>query len=167
MNQLQFLFKLYRPPTLPLSSRDNGHWQANQSNQLPTEFPRIRCLTGPPFFLEGDSVLGPTSPKSSPIWAAEAAAGAAGRLFEGVEVNTPLGTISNSDSVGVLGVTGVRGSGLTMVQPGVPEASSLSSVCMASELRMTLKWVFSEGIMVTVFGSSTFSFFETWKLHFW
>lgn len=69
---------------------------------------------------------------------------------------------------GVTVVTGVRGSGFTMVHTDEEEApSSFStsvSFCMASELRMTRKWVVSDGVMVTVFRSSGFSFLVTWTL---
>lgn len=49
----------------------------------------------------------------------------------------------------------VRGSGFTMLQMGsvVLCLSLESSSSIASELRMTLKCVFSEGVMVNVFGS--------------
>lgn len=73
-----------------------------------------------------------------------------------------------TDSRGFSGatvVTGVRGSGLTMVhnEEGASSSFSISaSFCMASELRMTRKWVFSDGVMVTVFRSSGFSFLVTW-----
>lgn len=58
-------------------------------------------------------------------------------------------------------VTGVRGSGLTMAQV----AGRLLPVPapMASELRITRKCVLSEGVMVTVFGSSAHSFLVTWN----
>lgn len=69
---------------------------------------------------------------------------------------------------GVTVVTGVRGSGLTMVhtdEEEAPPSFSMSvSFCMASELRMTRKWVVSDGVMVTVFRSSGFSFLVTWTL---
>lgn len=117
------------------------------------------CVTpGVPFFLEGESVC----------W-----------LFEGVEVVTLDGRTSGG-SVGVKGltditvlmldrlsgvtvVTGVRGSGLTMVHTeGPPSSFSVSvSFAIASELRMTRKWVLSDGVMVTVFSGSGFSFLVT------
>ncbi len=62
---------------------------------------------------------------------------------------------------------GVRGSGLTMVhtEEEAPPSFSISvSFSMASELRMTRKWVLSDGVMVTVFSSSGFSFLVTWIL---
>lgn len=65
---------------------------------------------------------------------------------------------------GVTVATGVRGSGLTMVhtEEEAPSSFSISvSFCMASELRMTRKWVLSDGVMVTVFSSSGFSFLVT------
>ena len=66
----------------------------------------------------------------------------------------------------VTGVTGVRGSGLTMVHTeGASCSFSVSvSFSMASELRMTRKWVLSDGVMVTVFSGSSFSFLVTWTL---
>lgn len=114
----------------------------------------------PPFFFEGDSLC----------W-----------LPEGVEVNT-LGEMTSTLSVGNIGVRelmlltdgrgsmeviwviGVRGSGLTTVHSGAEPPSSFPtsvSVCMASELRMTRKWVFSDGVMVTVLTGSGFSFLLT------
>lgn len=71
-------------------------------------------------------------------------------------------------SSGVTVVIGVRGCGLTMVHTEeAPSSFSISlSFSMASELRMTRKWVFSEGVMVTVFSSSGFSFLVTWILDF-
>lgn len=69
---------------------------------------------------------------------------------------------------GVTVVTGVRGLGLTMVhteEVGAASSFSISvSFSMASELRMTRKWVVSDGVMVTVFSSSGFSFLGTWRL---
>lgn len=70
---------------------------------------------------------------------------------------------------GVIVVTGVRGSGFTMVhtdeEEEAPPSFSMSvSFCMASELRMTRKWVLSDGVMVTVFRSSGFSFLVIWTL---
>lgn len=64
---------------------------------------------------------------------------------------------------GVTVVTRVRGSGLTMVQTeGAPSSFSVSvSFSMASELRMTRKWVLSDGVMVTVFSGSGLSFLVT------
>lgn len=58
---------------------------------------------------------------------------------------------------------GVRGSGLTMVQTGrtVSSFSVSASFSMASELRMTRKWVLSDGVMVTVFRDSCLSFLVT------
>lgn len=64
----------------------------------------------------------------------------------------------------VRAVTGVRGSGLTMLHTEERAASSFStsvSFSMASELRMTRKWVLSDGVMVTVFRGSDFSFLVT------
>lgn len=60
-------------------------------------------------------------------------------------------------------VMGVRGSGLTTVHTeGVSSSCSVSSsASIASELRMTRKWVLSEGVMVTVFSGSGFSFLMT------
>lgn len=118
-----------------------------------------------PFFFEGESLS----------W-----------LLEGVEVVT-LGGRTSRGSVGVRGlpggmmssessgikgvivVIGVRGFGLTIVHTEEEEEemglSPLSiSVSMASELRMTRKWVLAEGVMVTFFMSSSFSFLETWIL---
>lgn len=69
---------------------------------------------------------------------------------------------------GVIVVMGVRGSGLTMVHTEEEVRSSFSisvSSSMASELRMTRKWVLSDGVMVTVFRSSGFSFLVTWILN--
>lgn len=104
--------------------------------------------------------------------------------MKGVEVAT-LGRRISSGSVGVTGLTevmvptdargitgvtvviGVRGSGLTMVHTEEGAASPLSilaSFSMASELRMTRKWVLSDGVMVTVFISSGFSFLVIWIL---
>lgn len=61
-------------------------------------------------------------------------------------------------------VIGVRGSGLTMVH-AKEEAPSSFAICVsfsiASELRMTRKWVLSDGMMVTVFSGSGFSFLVT------
>lgn len=65
---------------------------------------------------------------------------------------------------GVTVVIGVRGSGFTIVHTEEGPASSFSvsvSFSMASELRITLKWVLSDGVMVTVFSSSGLSFFWT------
>lgn len=78
--------------------------------------------------------------------------------------------VLTDDSVftGVTVVTGVRGSGFTMVHMEEEAAVSFSisvSFSMASELRMTRKWVLSDGVMVTVFISSCFSFFVTWILN--
>lgn len=108
-------------------------------------------------------------------------------LLKGVEVAT-LGGRTSSGSVAVTGLTevmvptdargltgvtvvigviGVRGSGLTMVHTEEDATSPLSisvSSSMASELRMTRKWVLSDGVMVTVFSSSGFSFLVTWIL---
>ena len=121
--------------------------------------------TNPPFFFEGESLC----------W-----------LLEGVDVATLDGSTSRgSDGViglrvvtvltdargfmGVTAVTGVRGLGLTMVhteEDGAASSFSISvSFSMASELRMTRKWVVSDGVMVTVFISSGFSFLVTWRLH--
>lgn len=64
-------------------------------------------------------------------------------------------------------VTGVRGSGLTMVHTEEAAPSSFAtcvSFSIASELRMTRKWVLSDGVMVTVFSGSGFSFLVTWIL---
>ncbi|TNN78778.1 hypothetical protein EYF80_010948 [Liparis tanakae] len=117
-----------------------------------------------PFFFEGESLSG---------------------LLEGVEVAT-LGGRTSRGSVGVRGlpggmmssessgikgvivVIGVRGLGLTIVHTEEEEEEGLSplsisvSFSMASELRMTRKWVLSEGVMVTFFMSSSFSFLGTW-----
>lgn len=57
-------------------------------------------------------------------------------------------------SVGVTAGMAARGSGLTTVH-STPRRVSLR---MASELRMTRKWVLSDGVMVTVFSASGFSF---------
>lgn len=55
----------------------------------------------------------------------------------------------------------VRGSGFTILQTGsVVPRPPLDSSSMASELKITLKCVFSEGVMVKVFGSH-FSFLLT------
>ncbi len=65
---------------------------------------------------------------------------------------------------GVTVATGVRGSGLTMVQTEETALFSFTlsvSFSMASELRMTRKWVLSEGVMVTVFRGSGLSFLAT------
>lgn len=111
----------------------------------------------PPFFFEGDSLC----------W-----------LLEGVEVDT-LGEMTSTLSVGNIGLrehmvptdggrstgvtlAGVRGSGLTMVRSGGEPFTVCVSLCMASELRMTRKWVLSDGVMVTVFSGSSFSFLLTW-----
>lgn len=114
-----------------------------------------------PFFLEGESLC----------W-----------LLEGVEVATLAGTTSTL-SVGEIGlrehallsdargspggaaaVVAARGSGLTTVRSGggAPPSSSSVPLCMASELRITRKWVLSEGVMVTVFSASGFSFLLNW-----
>lgn len=113
----------------------------------------------PPFFFEGDSLC----------W-----------LLEGVEVDT-LGEMTSTLSAGKMGLrehtvptdgggstgvtlAGVRGSGLTTVRSGGEPPSSFAgcvSLCMASELRMTRKWVLSDGVMVTVFSGSCFSFLLT------
>ena len=63
-------------------------------------------------------------------------------------------------------VIGVRGSGLTIVHTEEAPSSFLISVSfsMASELRMTRKWVLSDGVMVTVFRGSGLSFLVTWML---
>lgn len=119
--------------------------------------------TNPPFFFEGESLC----------W-----------LLEGVDVATLDGRTSRG-SDGVIGlrevtvltdargfmvtaVTGVRGLGLMMVhteEDGAASSFSISvSFSMASELRMTRKWVVSDGVMVTVFSSSGFSFLVTWRL---
>lgn len=97
-----------------------------------------------------------------------------------MEVAT-LGGMTSTLSVGEIGLrehaaltdaresTGVtvvraaaRGSGLTTVHSGRGPPSSSGprwvSFCMASELRMTRKWVLSDGVMVTVFSASGFSF---------
>lgn len=92
-----------------------------------------------------------------------------------------LGIRTSRGSVGVMGLTevkvltedselpdvtavmGVRGSGLTIVHTE-GESSSFSaslSASMASELRITRKWVLSEGVMVTFFSGSGFSFLVT------
>lgn len=56
----------------------------------------------------------------------------------------------------------VRGSGFTILQTGsVLLSPSLDSSSMASVLKITLKCVFSEGVMVKVFGSDL-SFLLTW-----
>lgn len=73
--------------------------------------------------------------------------------------------VDSSGFTEVTVVTGVRGSGLTIA--GKETSSSLTgslSFCMASVLRMTRKWVLSDGVMVTVFISSGFSFLGTWVL---
>lgn len=119
-----------------------------------------------PFFFEGESLGWP---------------------MEGVEVTT-LGDRTSRGSVGVTGLGGVtvlagsgldargvtavtvvirgRGSGLTMVHTDgddTPPPFLISvSASMASELRMTRKWVLSDGVMVTVFSGSGFSFLVTW-----
>lgn len=112
-----------------------------------------------PFFFEGESLT----------W-----------LVAGVEVVTQ-DVRTSTGSVGVMGliamltdssgltgvplVTGVRGSGLTMAGKDTSSCFPASlSFCMASELRMTRKWVLSDGVMVTVFISSVFSFLGTWML---
>lgn len=65
-------------------------------------------------------------------------------------------------SVGVTAGMAARGSGLTTVHScrGPPSSSAPRwvSLRMASELRMTRKWVLSDGVMVTVFSASGFSF---------
>lgn len=72
-----------------------------------------------------------------------------------------------TDDIGITGVTvvtGVRGSGLTMLHTEEEAASPFStsvSFSMASELRMTRKWVLSDGVMVTFFSGSDFSFLVT------
>lgn len=73
---------------------------------------------------------------------------------------------SGLDARGVTGVTvvlRVRGSGLTMVHTDGAAPPLLISVSssMASELRMTRKWVLSDGVMVTVFSGSVLSFLVT------
>lgn len=71
----------------------------------------------------------------------------------------------SSAFTGVTVVTGVRGSGLTIVGKEPPSSFPMSaSFCIASELRMTRKWVLSDGVMVTVFRRSGLSFLVTWKL---
>lgn len=56
----------------------------------------------------------------------------------------------------------VRGSGFIILQMGSLVLSvSLDSSSMASVLKITLKCVFSEGVMVNVFGS-VLSFLLTW-----
>lgn len=74
---------------------------------------------------------------------------------EGVEVATQSAAIS-----GEIGVAGVRGSGFTIVHMGAGSRMSFTSESgsMASELRITRKCVFSDGVMVTVLGSSVLSF---------
>lgn len=67
-------------------------------------------------------------------------------------------------STGGTAGTAARGSGLTTVHScRGPRSSSprQASLCMASELRMTRKWVLSDGVMVTVFSASGFSFLLT------
>lgn len=102
----------------------------------------------------------------------------------GVEVATFGGRISRG-SVGVTGlsevmvetdargfsgvsvVIGVRGSGLTIVHTEEEATCSFSvsiSFSMASELRMTRKWVLSNGVMTTVFNGSGFSFLVILRL---
>lgn len=129
-----------------------------QQNTLSVEVLQSKGKNGgrgwlnPPFFFEGESLC----------W-----------LLEGVEVAT-LGSMTSTLSVGEIGlrehavlmdargsmgVTAARGSGLTTVHSG--RSSSVPrwvSFCMASELRMTRKWVLSDGVMVTVFSASGFSF---------
>lgn len=71
----------------------------------------------------------------------------------------------SSAFTGVTVVTGVRGSGLTIVGKESPSSFPMSaSFCIASELRMTRKWVLSDGVMVTVFRRSGLSFLVTWML---
>lgn len=63
------------------------------------------------------------------------------------------------------GAVAARGSGLTTVRFGggaPPPSSSSVPLCMASELRITRKWVLSDGVMVTVFSASGFSFLLNW-----
>lgn len=60
---------------------------------------------------------------------------------------------------------GVRGSGLTMAGPHTGSREVCrppASTSMASELRMTLKCVLSDGVIVIVLGSSEGSFLLTW-----
>lgn len=57
----------------------------------------------------------------------------------------------------------VRGSGFTSWQTGcVVSCPAAGSAAMASEVKMTLKCVFSEGVMVKVFGSDL-SFLLTYR----
>lgn len=78
-----------------------------------------------------------------------------------------VGASGLTEDIGLTGVTvvtGVRGSGLTMLHTEEEVASSFStsvSFSMASELRMTRKWVLSDGVIVTVFTGSDFSFLVT------
>lgn len=95
-----------------------------------------------------------------------------GRTSRGsVGVTGLIEVMVSTDARGITGVTvviGVRGSGLTMVhkeEEAPPPLSISVSFSMASELRMTRKWVFSDGVMVTVFSSSGFSFLVTWSLN--
>lgn len=76
----------------------------------------------------------------------------------------PAALSESRGSTGVKAATAVRGSGLTTVHSGRGPPSSSSSaprwvsLCMASELRMTRKWVLSDGVMVTVLSASGFPF---------
>lgn len=82
----------------------------------------------------------------------------------GVTGLTELMVLTDAQGLRCATVIGVRGSGLTMVHTEEVAPSSFSfsvSFSMASELRMTRKWVLSDGVMVTVFSSSGFSFLVT------
>lgn len=161
---------LGRYPQDPGAGSSLGHLHSTtelvhvQSSLVLTHEIAEKMARNTPFFLEGESLC----------W-----------LLEGVEVATLDGRTSRG-SVGVIGlievmvltdvrgftgvtvVIGVRGLGLTMVHTEDEAPSSFStsvSFSMASELRMTRKWVLSDGVMVTVFSSSAFSFLVTWILN--
>lgn len=88
--------------------------------------------------------------------------GRTSRGSEGVIGLTEVAVLTDvRGSSGVRVVIGVRGCGLMMVRTEESSFSISLSFSMASELRMTRKWVLSEGVMVTVFSSSGFSFLVT------
>ena len=135
--------------------------------------------------MEGESHFELASPASPAIWAMPGLP----ETLMGVDVVTPGGRASGG-SVGVRGgctstgvgerttgptaaLVGVCAWGLMMAQAGrsppppMPLAIILggpgsNSLCIASELRMTRKWVLSDGVMVTVLGSSYRSFLGAW-----
>lgn len=113
-----------------------------------------------PFFFEGESVTWPVAGVEVVTVDARMSTGSVGVM--GLMAITVL---TDSGFTGVTVVTGVRGSGLTIAGKDTSSSFPVSlSFCMASELRMTRKWVLSDGVMVTVLIGSGFSFLGTWML---